>query len=84
MKRAKRRRPPLPTVRRPRYKLADLLAQLPGRIEWTPELRAWEQMAPVGREFGAAKGEFEVPDCIDGQNEQIERLFHGQDEDHSS
>jgi hypothetical protein len=36
--------------RRPHYRLADLLAQMP---ELTPEFRAWEEMEPVGREFGA-------------------------------
>lgn len=39
---------------RPRYRLADLLAQMPeGKFEWTPELRVWEEMRPVGREFGS-------------------------------
>jgi hypothetical protein len=87
MKRAKQRKFSKAASRRPkpRYRLADLLAQMPeGRIEWSPELRAWEQMAPVGREFGAAEGLFEVPDCIDGQNAQIERLFRGPEENHSS
>jgi hypothetical protein len=56
MKRAKQRK--VSTVesgrRRQRYRLADLLAQMPkGKIEWTPELREWDEMKPVGREFGA-------------------------------
>ncbi len=39
---------------RPRYTLAELLAQMPpGRIELDAELQAWENMRPVGREFGA-------------------------------
>lgn len=39
---------------RPRYRLVDLIAQMPeGKFEWTPELRAWDEMKPVGREFGA-------------------------------
>ena len=52
MKRAKQRKfLQLKQVRsRPHYRLADLLAQMP---EWTPEFRAWEEMKPVGREFGA-------------------------------
>lgn len=56
MKRAKHRRfvKKNRAARRPHYRLADLLAQMPdGKIEWTPELRAWEDMKPVGREFGA-------------------------------
>lgn len=43
-----------PKRNRPRYRLADLLAQMPpGRIELTDEQKAWENMRPVGREFGA-------------------------------
>ena len=43
-----------PKRNRPRYRLADLLAQMPpGRIELDAELKAWENMRPVGREFGA-------------------------------
>ena len=39
---------------KPRYRLSDLLAQMPpGRMELPPDLQAWENMAPVGREFGA-------------------------------
>ena len=38
----------------PRYRLADLIAQMPeGKFDWTSELRAWDEMKPVGREFGA-------------------------------
>ena len=44
-------------TRRPvrvRYRLDELLAQMPpGPLEWTPEMRAWDEMKPVGREFGA-------------------------------
>ncbi len=48
MKRAKQRK--VSTVesgrRRQRYRLADLLAQMPkGKIEWTPELREWDEMS---------------------------------------
>ncbi len=56
MKRAKRRKflPSKPSRPRPRYRLADLLAQMPeGRIELSAEQRAWDDMKPVGREFGA-------------------------------
>jgi len=56
MKRAKRRRFTTLIHRgcKPGYHLADLLAQMPGgKVEWTPELRAWDEMKPVGREFGA-------------------------------
>ena len=39
---------------RPRYTLAELLAQMPpGRIELDAEMKALESMRPVGREFGA-------------------------------
>jgi len=39
---------------RPRYRLADLMEQMPpGPIKLDEELRAWERMVPVGREFGA-------------------------------
>ena len=39
---------------RGRYRLDDLLAQMPpGPLAWTPEMRAWDEMKPVGREFGA-------------------------------
>lgn len=58
MKRAKRRQflTSKPSHRKPRYRLVDLLAQMPGgKFEWTPELRAWEEMEPVGREFCADK-----------------------------
>lgn len=35
-----------------RYRLADLLAQMPpGRIELDEKMRAWENMTPVGREI---------------------------------
>ena len=35
-----------------RYRLADLLAQMPpGRIELDEEMRAWENMTPVGKEI---------------------------------
>lgn len=38
-------------VHKPHYRLADLLAQCaPGPIELSAEMRAWENMAPVGRE----------------------------------
>ena len=56
MKRAKQKKfvTLKPLRRRPNYRLADLLAQMPGgKFEWTPELRAWDEMKPVGREFGA-------------------------------
>ena len=44
-----------PNRHRPRYRLPDLLAQMPpGRIELTDDLKAWESMRPVGREFGAS------------------------------
>ena len=34
-----------PLRRRPRYRLADLVAQMPeGQFQWTTELRAWEEM----------------------------------------
>lgn len=58
MKRAKQRKyVTLKQVRRrPHYRLADLQAQMPGgQFEWTPELRAWEEMEPVGRESGSDK-----------------------------
>ena len=43
---------------RPRYRLAELLAQMPsGRMELDADLKAWENMAPVGREFGAPPAE---------------------------
>lgn len=41
-----------PLARKPRYRLSDLLAQMPpGRIELDEEMRAWENMPPVGREI---------------------------------
>jgi hypothetical protein len=43
-----------PKRKQPCYRLVDLLAQMPaGRIELSPELQAWENMRPVGREFWA-------------------------------
>lgn len=39
---------------RPLYRLADLMAQCqPGLMELGDEMQAWENMVPVGREFGA-------------------------------
>lgn len=36
---------------RPRYRLSDLIAQMPaGPIELTEEMRAWESMSSVGKE----------------------------------
>lgn len=41
-------------TRRKKYKLDDLLAEMPpGPIELSEEERQWEQMAPVGWEFGS-------------------------------
>lgn len=38
--------------RKPRYRLSDLLAQMPpGRIELDEEMRAWENMPLAGREI---------------------------------
>lgn len=56
MRYAKRRKP---RPRKPRYSLAQQLAQMPNvgldedfaRVN--DVLRAWDQMIPVGREFGA-------------------------------
>lgn len=39
--------------RKPRYKLAELLATMPANFQLTAEDRAWLDMAPVGREFGS-------------------------------
>ena len=64
MKRAKRRliAKKNRAARRPRYLLAELLSQMPdGKIELTAELRAWDEMTPVGREFGADKFEIVIP-----------------------
>lgn len=33
--------------------------------------------APAGLRIGIAKGHFEVPDAIDGNNEEVARLFFG-------
>ncbi len=56
MKRAKQKKTPnrpAPGLKK-RYRLANLLAQCTyGTFEWTPELLAWDEMKPVGREFGA-------------------------------
>ena len=58
MKYAKYRRP---RPKRPRYTLAQLLAMMPnvGRDEDFSRsndfLRAWDEMIPVGREFGAVE-----------------------------
>jgi len=35
-------------VAKPRYKLADLLAEMPAK---TPRLERWDDMPPVGREI---------------------------------
>lgn len=57
MKYAERRKP-RPT--RPRYSLAQLLAQIPNVgldedfARSNDDWRAWDEMIPVGREFGAA------------------------------
>ena len=57
MKYAKRR---TPRPRRPKYSLAQLLSQMPevGLDEdfarSNDDFRAWDEMIPVGREFGAA------------------------------
>ena len=41
-------------TRRKKYKLEDLLAQYrAGGLELTEEKQVWDQMAPVGREFGS-------------------------------
>ena len=32
---------------------------------------------PLGQRIGVAKGKFEVPDTIDGHNEEVARLFVG-------
>ena len=57
MKQAKRRQlvdRNVGRIPRKRYRLADLLAQMPeGKISLSAELRAWEEMRPVGCEFGA-------------------------------
>lgn len=36
------------------------------------------QKKPVGQRLGIAEGRFKVPDNIDGANELIEKLFHGE------
>lgn len=36
--------------------------------------------APVGQRIGVAKGKFEVPDSIDSNNEEVARLFMGEDQ----
>jgi antitoxin ChpS len=35
-------------VHRPRYKLADLLAEMPGEL---PQVLGWDEMSPVGGEM---------------------------------
>lgn len=58
MKYAKRRKP---RPRRPRYSLAQLLEQMPSVGTYADfllandDLRAWDEMIPVGKEFGAEK-----------------------------
>ncbi len=53
--------------RQPKYSLAELLAQMPnvGRDEdfarLSDEMRAWDEMSPVGREFGADDFSHERP-----------------------
>jgi len=37
------------------------------------------ELAPVERRIGVASGEFEVPDDIDRHNEEVARLFYGDD-----
>ena len=45
--------------KKPRYSLAELLAQIPNTEQYKElirsdeVLRAWDEMIPVGREFGA-------------------------------
>ena len=40
------------TVRRLRYRIADLLAQMPpGPVVLDADMREWERMAPIGREI---------------------------------
>ena len=34
-------------ARKPRYKLADLLAEMPGQL---PRVEGWDDMKPVGKE----------------------------------
>jgi len=60
MRAAKRRdltlRPPefiiIKTTRKPRYRLADLLAQMPpGPLALDEEMRAWESASPIGKEI---------------------------------
>lgn len=52
---------------RPKYSLAELLAQMPnvGRDEnfarLSGEIRAWDEMPPVGREFSADDFSHERP-----------------------
>ncbi len=38
------------------------------------------EMKKAGRRIGLAKGLFEVPDNIDADNEEIARMFYGDDE----
>jgi len=57
MKHAKRRKP---RPKSPRYSLAQLLAQMPNVgldedfARSSDNWRAWDEMIPIGREFGAA------------------------------
>jgi len=36
--------------------------------------------ALIGQRIGVAKGKFEVPDSIDAHNEEVMRLFRGQEQ----
>lgn len=35
---------------------------------------------PIGQRIGVAKGKFEVPDTIDAHNEEVARLFMGEEQ----